>query len=71
MSRKTTKTVGDLIAELRQLPQNLPVYVGTHYDNDTGLTDTFDVSVARIEHSESIFYYETDDPNATQGVAIY
>lgn len=64
------RTVADIVADLQKLPQNLPVLVGCHYDNDDGLTYRVGVGVVNVEHSEAEFYYQTEPPDGFQAVTI-
>lgn len=61
------KTVGDLVAALQQMPQDAPVIVGCHYDNDNGLKDNVQVYREYIDHADSYagdnFYIQTEPPN--------
>lgn len=54
------RTVADLVAELQKQPQDLPVLVGCHFDNDNGLTDRVGVALEDVEHSEGEFYMSAD-----------
>ena len=66
------RTVGDLVAELLKQPQDLPVLVGCHYDNDDGLTDQVGVRHAIVAHSEGEFHIEVEPPwaGAFQAVTV-
>lgn len=66
------KTVAQLIAELQQLPQDLPVLGGCHFDNDDGLTNDFTVRVETVAHSESRYFYNVDpgDPGSFLAVTL-
>lgn len=68
----TIRTVGDLAAALNQMPQDLPVLVGCHFDNDDGLTNDVRVRMIVASHSEDRFYYEADpnDPGTFRAVAV-
>lgn len=66
-------TVADLVAALQQLPQNLPVLAGTHYDNDVALRTKVDVRVSDVEHIEAEYFIWTDpsgNPSAFKAVTI-
>jgi hypothetical protein len=54
------RTVGDLVAALSKLPQDRPVLVGCHYDNDDGLTNDISVRDTIVAQSEGRFHFEAD-----------
>lgn len=54
------RTVGDLVVVLQQLPPNLPVLAGTHYDNDVALRGPVEVAVSDVSHIEADFFDWTD-----------
>ena len=66
------RTVGDLIAELQQMDQTLPVLVGCHYDNDNGLKNQVSVRVATVGQVEDEYYDWADptDPGTFQAVLV-
>lgn len=68
------RTVGDLVAALQQMPQDLPVLAGTHYDNDRALTNEVYVDLNRVFHLEAEFHdYEPGNspmPGSFQAVTI-
>lgn len=53
-------TVGDLVAELLKQPQDLPVLVGCHYDNDNGLTNQVSVRACFAAQTEGDFYIDVE-----------
>lgn len=61
------KTVGDLVAALQKLPQNDPVLVGCHYDNDDGLKDGVEVHREYVDQCDTYgptkFFMGTDPPD--------
>lgn len=57
---KRFRTVADIINDLSKLPQDLPVLVGCHFDNDDGLTNEVDVRMSHVAHSEDRFFTEWD-----------
>jgi hypothetical protein len=66
------RTVGDLVAALQQMPQDLPVLVGTHFDNDVALTNDVGVALGGVVHSEGEFHFWADptDPTAFKAVTV-
>jgi hypothetical protein len=60
------KTVGDLVAALQQLPQDLPVLAGCHYDNDNALTNDVHVNIAPVFQVDGEFH-DFDDPHSPTG----
>lgn len=66
------RTVSDLVADLQALPQDLPVLVTCHYDNDDGIRHQPHASVETVAHSEAEFYGWSDpsDPAAFQAVVV-
>lgn len=68
------RTVADVIADLSQLPPDMPVLAGCHYDNDNELTGDVTVRVALVDQIEAEFYTDLDPnwptPGAFQAVTI-
>lgn len=66
------RTVADLVADLQALPQDLPVLVTCHYDNDDGLRKSPTARVETVSHSEAEFYYWSDpaDPGSFSAVVV-
>lgn len=68
------RTVADVIADLSQYPQDMPVLAGCHYDNDDGLTSAVSVGLSLVEHSEIDYYMDLDpnwpSPGSFQAVTI-
>lgn len=52
------RTVGEIVAELQTLPQDLPVLVGCHYDNDDGLRSRVQVLPIIADHGELDYFHQ-------------
>ena len=65
-------TVAQLVAQLLKQPQDLPVLVGCHYDNDNALTDQVYVATSVVVQSEGEFHLEVDNsyPGAFTAVTV-
>lgn len=60
---KTPPTVGEIVAALTKLDQNLPFVVSTHYDNDTSHSADISLSVVPIYHVEGSIW-DMDDASS-------
>lgn len=58
---KSKHTVATLIAELKSMPQDLPVVVSCHYDNDDGLRWEGDVRLALVRPDEAEYVSDSVD----------
>ena len=68
-------TARELLLKLAQLPAHqldLPLLVGTHYDNDTALTDEPELSIQTVQQIDGEFHYWGDprDPGTFEAVTI-
>lgn len=59
-------TVKDLIAELSKHDPEDEVMVGTAYDNDTELTDDFDVYESPVNNIEQRFFMAVEEDGAQE-----
>lgn len=66
------RTVADLVAALQKMPQDMPVLVGCHYDNDDGLSDQVSVDMQHVRHSEADYWVWGDpgDPDVIPVVTV-